>query len=587
MKSFFKIFFASLLAFIIFIVIGIFSFKWFIDKKIKTKKPIIVSGTVLVIDLSKPLMEQTIDAGISFLEGQTSSINGLFDVVRAIEFAKKDAAVKGIYIKCAENPNGFATSEELRDALIDFKQSKKFVIAYADHITQKAYYVANTADKLYCNPQGMLDWKGFAMEYMFLKGMFNKLEIKPEIFYAGQFKSATEPLREEQMTPANRLQSMSFLNELYSMFLKATVDKTGVDTSILHQYANEYTVRTAIDGLENKLIDGLKYDDEVKTEIQERIGFEKVDKIPFMMMADYIKAIDWNTMDTENKIALIYAQGEIVDGQGNNKEIGGDRYTALLRKVRLDKNVKAVVLRINSGGGSAMASEMIWREITITRKEKPVIISMGDYAASGGYYMACNADSIFADPNTLTGSIGVFSIYGDVTKFMNNKLGITFDGVKTSPSADFGNPFRAMTDMERKIAQADVDNIYRIFKTRVAEGRRIPITYVDSIAQGRIWSGRQALQLKLIDHLGNLHDAITCAANMVKLKNYQLKELPVVQSFWDKILNAKANNPSVNESLLNTTQFNLDNAPILKQLWQVRSWFGKPQTRLPFFVEIK
>lgn len=586
MKSFFKIFFASFLALVVFTVIGIFAFRWFITQSVESQRIHVEPATVLVIDLSKPLMEQTMDADVSFPGGQTPSISGLFDVVRAIQFAKKDSAIKGIYIKCAENANGFASSEELRNALIDFKQSKKFVIAYANYISQKSYYVASVADRLYCNPQGMLDWRGFSMVYPFLKGALDKLEVKPEIFYAGQFKSATEPLREKQMTPANRLQSLFFLNELYSMLLLAAADKTGTDTAVLHQYANEYTIRSATDALKNKLIDDVKYDDEVKAEIQSRIGLKSTDKIPFISVADYIKSADWNATNSESKIALIYAQGDIVDGQGKDDEIGGDRYVALLRKARLDKNIKAVVLRINSGGGSSMASEMIWREVTITRKEKPVVVSMGDYAASGGYYIACNADSIFAQPNTLTGSIGVFSIYGDVSGLMVNKLGITFDGVKTSSFADFGNLFRGMTNEEKKIAQANVDSIYAIFKVRVAAGRKMPDTYVDSVAQGRIWSGKQALKLKLVDRLGNIGDAIVCAANMSKLKNYQLKELPAVQSFWDKLLHAKNNKVSISTMLLDE-QLDQESTTVLKQVQQVKSWFGQPQARLPFFIEIK
>ena len=585
MKTFFKIFFASFLALVIFTIIGIFILNRIIDDAVEPEKRIVEAKTVLVIDLSKPLLEQKTESGLSFPEGQTASVNGLFDVVRAIKFAGTDSAVKGIYIKCAANPNGFATSEELRNALIAFKQSKKFLIAYSNTISQQAYYIANTADKLYCHPQGMLDWKGFSMQYTFFKGMLDKLEIKPEIFYAGQFKSATEPYREKQMTPASRLQSMVFLNEMYSMFLLAAANKTGVDTATLHLLADGLLIRKASDAMQYKLIDGLKYDDEVKEEIQAKIGLAKTDKIPFMTVADYIKAVDWKGAKRENKIALIYAEGEIVDGQGEDEEIGGNRYMDLIRKARLDNDIKAVVLRINSGGGSAMASEIIWREVTLTRKEKPVIVSVGDYAASGAYYIACNADSIFAQPNTLTGSIGVFSIYGDITGLMNNKLGITFDGVKTSPYADFGSAFRPMTDKEKQVAQAGVDSIYMIFKTRVSEGRHIPLPYVDSIARGRIWSGRQAIKLKLIDRIGNLQDAIDCAARMAKLKNYQLKELPVTQNFWDKIFNLKDSKPSVKTNLLHAG-LGEENALLLKQISTVKSWFGNTQMRLPFFVKV-
>ena len=585
MKSFFKIFFASIMALTVFTVIGYFIINAIVGKAIEPNKPVVTSKTVLVLDLSKPLMEQTRESGFAFPEGQTPMVNGLFDVVRAIRFAKQDASVNGIYIKCAGNPNGFATSEELRNALLDFKQSKKFVVAYSNNISQKAFYVASCADRLYCHPQGMPDWKGFSMQYTYLKGMLEKLEIQPEIFYAGRFKSATEPLREKQMTPANRLQSMVFLNEMYGQFLEAAASKTGVDTATLHQFANDFTIQNSDAAMQYHLVDGAKYDDEVKEEIQLKLGIAKTDKIQFMAVADYIKAIDWTMPSNDHKIALIFAEGEIVDGKGMNEEIGGEKYMGLLRKARLDSNIKAVVFRINSGGGSSMASEMMWREVTLTRKVKPVIVSMGDYAASGGYYIACNADSIFAQPNTLTGSIGVFSVYGNLVGLMNNKLGVTFDGVKTSPSADFGNTFRPMTAKEKQVAQAGVDTIYSIFKTRVSEGRHISKEIVDSLAQGRIWSGRQALKLKLVDRLGNIQDAIDCAARMAKLKTYQLKEWPVTQGFWDKIFNPMENKTSAGIDMIQTG-LGEENAAVLKQLQTVKNWFGKTQARLPFFVQI-
>ncbi len=583
MRSFFKIFLATLLALVVFTVIGVFIFGWFIGNATTPEKPLVADKTVLVIDLSKPLMEQRKEIGFSLPEGQTAAVDGLYDWVRAIKYSKNDDAVKGLYIKCSDNPNGFATSEELRNALLDFKLSKKFVMAYANTINQKAYYIANVANKLYLQPHGTLDWNGFLMQYTYFKGLLDKLEIQPEIFYAGQFKSATEPFREKQMTPANRLQSMAFLNEMYGLFLTAAANKSGKDTATLHNLANNFTIQTAADALQYKLIDGLKYDDEVKEEIRTKTGLDKTEKIPFMSIADYIKATDWNTTKNDAAIALIFAEGDIVDGKGGDDEISGDTYMNLLRKVRTDDNIKAVVLRINSGGGSSMASDVIWREVWLIKKVKPIIVSMGDYAASGGYYIASPADSIFAQPNTLTGSIGVFSIYGNAAGLLNNKLGITFDGVKTSPSADFGSISRPMTPKEKLVAQASVDNTYYTFKTRVSEGRKIAMTDVDSLAQGRIWSGRQALQLHLIDKLGNLQDAIDCAARMAKIKNYQLKEWPVTESFFDKLFLRKDNDKISKTDILQLT-VGEENAAILKQVTTVKKWFGTTQARLPFFV---
>ncbi len=583
MRSFFKFFLATFLALLVFTVIGIIVFGWFLGNAVATEKPTVASKTVLVLDLSKQLMEQSTESGFSLPNGQTAAIDGLYDVVRAIRFAKTDDAVKGIYIKCESNPNGFATSEEIRNALMDFKQSKKFVMAYANSISQKAFYVANVADIVYSHPNGTLDWQGFSMQYTYLKGMLDKLEIQPEIFYAGQFKSATEPLREKQMTPANRLQALAFLNEMYGMFLQTAFNKSGTDTATLHRAANDFVIHSAADALQYKLIDGLKYDDQVKEEIQTKTGLEKTDKIPFISMADYMKAIDWSSQQSDQIIALIFAQGEITEGKGNDGEIGGDTYLSLLQKARLDSNIKAVVFRINSGGGSSMASDIMWREVSLIKKVKPIIVSMGDYAASGGYYIACQADSIFAQPNTLTGSIGVFSVYGNIAGLMNNKLGITFDGVKTSPSADFGSPFRPMSMKEKQVAQAGVDSTYSMFKNRVAEGRKIPLGILDSIAQGRIWSGRQAMQLHLIDRIGNLQNAIDCAARMARVANYELKELPIIESFWDKIFKANDKKPLVQTNLINNS-LGEENAAVVQQIQIIKSWFGTTQMRLPFFV---
>ena len=586
MRAFFKILFASLLALVIFSVVVFFVMGWIAGKAVESDKPEIESKTVLVLDLSKQLMEQSVSQGLSFPDGQTAAVNGLYDVVRAIKAAKTDSAVKGIYVKCGGNPNAFATGEELRNALLDFKTSKKFIIAYGNNISQNDFYVASAAEKLYGHPQGEFEWKGFGMSYIYLKGLLDMLGVKPEIFYAGQFKSATEPLREKQMTPANRLQSMAFLNDLYGHFLKVAAARTGSDTASLHALANAFEVQNTLDAVQYKLIDAVKYDDEVKQEIAQHSGAESIDKIHFMSLADYITASE-DAPGAAEKIAIIYAQGDIVDGKGSSANIGGDTYMGLLRKARLDKNIKAVVLRINSGGGSGQASDIIWREVALTRKEKPVVVSMGDYAASGGYYIACNADSIFAQPNTLTGSIGVFRIYGNISTMLSTKLGITSDGVKTSPSADFGNPLRPMTDKEKLAAQKEVDMFYQTFKTKVAEGRKLPLTVVDSLAQGRVWSGKQALQLKLVDRLGNIQDAVDCAAGLAKLKTYGITELPAVQSFWEKILKTTEPQKAAGESAVIQKALGTEMAEAVNHLQTVKSWIGVPQARLPFLPTVK
>ncbi len=557
-------------------------------------KPEVKSKTVLVLDLSKPVMEQHSEPGISLMEGKTPEINGLFDLVRAIRQATADSAVKGIYILCQGNAMGFASSNEVRNQLIAFKKSGKFVTAASDYISQRAYEVANMANDVYCQPGGMVDWRGYSFNLTFLKGALDKLEIQPEIFYAGQYKSATEPLRLTKMSEPNRHQLTEFIEDLYQRFLVNTAAARNKDTAYLRSLANQYTVRNAKDAADAGLINQTYYDDEVKDGLRKKLGLKPSDKIAFMDMADYIKNSNWDHTTGSDKIALIYAEGDIVDGKGSKNNIGGDKFRDLLRKARMDKNIKAVVLRVNSPGGSAVASETIWREVDLLKKEKPVVVSMGDYAASGGYYISCNADSIFAQPNTLTGSIGVFSLFFNATALFNNKLGITFDGVKTGAYADYPNTFRPMTEIEKKISQDGVDSIYSLFKRRVVNGRKLAQSVVDSVAQGRIWSGEKALGLGLVDKIGGIQDALDCAARMAKLKDYQLKEWPVVKepALLQRILvSSGSDEEDDKETTANTTslkeQLGDQTYDLFCQYKLLQSWIGKPQMRLPFFIGIQ
>ena len=436
MNSFLKSFLASLLALFIFAILVFFITLGFVSGLATRDKEKTGARAVLVVDLAVPYPEVSVENPFGVLAGgDQHDVPALYDVLRMIRYAKTDSAVKGIYIKCGGTANGFGNSDEIRNAILDFKSGGKFVIAYADVITQGGYYVGNCADKLYCNPKGGVDWSGYAAQLAFMKGLLQKLEIEPQIFYAGQFKSATEPFRETEMTDPNRLQLTELLNDLYGYFLTQTAATRQIDTATLHRLANEQRIQFASDALEHKLVDGLKYEDEVRDEIKAKLGVGKYAKINFVTLGKYAKAVDFKKKGKE-KIAVIYAAGDIVDGKGEREVIGGDSYRALLRMARLDKDVKAIVVRVNSGGGSSLASENIWREMTLARKEKPVVVSFGNVAASGGYYFACDADSIFAMPNTITGSIGVFTIVPNMQKFFNNKLGITFDEVSTSPEAN-------------------------------------------------------------------------------------------------------------------------------------------------------
>ncbi len=472
MRSFFKSFFATLLAMVVFTILGVFVIIGIVASAASADKPDIGVKGVLLLDLSSAFKEQSVDNPLAlFTGGEAMDAPSLYDVIRMIQYAKSDSAIKGIYIACSNNANGYAASEELRKAIVDFKRSKKFVLAYGETISQKGYYIGSAANKIYCHPQGGLEFDGFSSNMMYLKGLLDKLEIQPQIFYAGKFKSATEPLRATQMSDANRLQTSVWMGDLYAQFLQSIAVTRQLDSAKLRQLAVAGAIQTAHDAVANELLDGLKYDDELKAEINRRLLNEANSKINFVHFSDYAKAANFK-QDGNKKIAVVYAAGDIVGGKGDNESVGSDAFRALLQKLRLDDDIKAIVFRVNSPGGSSLASDVIWREVSLTKKVKPVIVSMGDVAASGGYYIACNADSVFANANTITGSIGVFSIIPNFQSFFKNKLGISFDGVKTAPYADMGGTDRPLNETEKRFVQNSVDSIYNTFKSRVAAGRK-------------------------------------------------------------------------------------------------------------------
>ncbi len=585
MKGFFKIFFASLLALIIFTIIGVLVLIGMIASATTSDKPFVGGNAVLVLDLSSHFKEMpTNNPFAALVNNVDDDAPSLYDMVRMMHHARSDSSIKGIYILCGNNPNGFGASEELRRAILDFKEgNKKFVMAYGETISQKGYYVGNTADKIYCHPQGGVDWDGFSSNIMFLKGTLDKLEIQPQIFYAGKFKSATEPLRETQMTEANRIQTSVWLGDLYNHFLEAASVARKIDTAKLRSLAMNGSIQTANDALKNGLVDGLKYDDEVKAELLDRLNLSERSKINFVSFGDYSKSVDFKQSGGDKKIAVIYADGDIVSGNGDNEQIGSDAFRVLIRKLRLDTDIKAIVFRVNSPGGSSLASDVIWREIALTRKEKPVIVSMGDVAASGGYYISCNADSIFANAGTITGSIGVFSIVPNYQSFFKNKLGITFDGVKTAPFADMGSGERPLNETEKRFFQASTDSIYHTFKSRVSEGRKKDTAYISSIAQGRVWTGSYGLKVGLVDRIGTMQDAMDCAARMAKLKEYHVKEYPEKKNLLEQIMSSYKK--SVKTKLIKE-EIGEDQARILKELKQVKQMIGVPQARLPFAIDI-
>ena len=581
MKIFFKSFFASLLALVVFSLIGLFFIIGIAASFSKEEPKVVATNSVLVLDLSNEYLEQVQDDPISeILNKKNGKSTSLSELVHLINYAKKDDAIKGIYIKCQQNPNGYAASEEIRKALIDFRTSKKFVIAYAETITQKAYMIANAADEIYTHPQGGIEWNGFNYETVFLKGLLDKLEIQPQVFYAGKFKSATEPFRYTQMSEANKLQTSVWLGGLYDQFIANTATERYLNADSLKYWANQGSIQSAYDASKFHLVDALMYDDQVKKVISKKLRQNNQKEIAFVSMGEYASTVAIRGTGS-GKIAVVFANGDVVMGKNQQGAIASDDFRSLLQKLRKDESIKAVVFRVNSPGGSALASDIIWREVDLLKKEKPVVVSMGDLAASGGYYIACGADSIFANAGTITGSIGVFSVIPNVKGLMNNKLGISFDGVKTGQYADMPSTTRPLNATEQRFMQASVDSIYHTFTSRVAVGRKKSIEYIDSIAQGRVWIGADAIKIGLVDRIGTLDDAIASAAKMAKLKGYGIKSFPESKSFIESFMEEYKETAKVKaiKEEIGASQFEL-----FKELKSIRQMMGAPQTRLPIFV---
>jgi protease-4 len=544
MKQFFKFFLASLLALFVagflffvvfFIVIG--SITRSVTNAIsKEETSTVKDNSILYIDLTQDFHELGESNSLAMFTGGSSQSTGLIDLMKCINNAKTDNNIKGIYLKAGGSPNGQATAQQIREALKDFKTSGKFIYAYGDYIPQADYFIASVADSVFINPLGSVELKGLASNLVFFKGALDKLNVQPEIFYCGQFKSATEPFRMEKMSEPNRKQIAALQSDIWKEMLAAVSEHTHADTAVVNSWAQTGAIQTASDAVKYKLADGTKYKDEVEQLLKNKTGKSAKDKLSFVSVDDYISSIPFKTND--NQIAILVAEGEIIDGenQSSSYQIASETFIKEIRKVRDNDKIKAVVMRVNSPGGSALASEVILRELQILKKRKPLVVSMGDLAASGGYYISCQADSIFAMPNTITGSIGVFGMMFNTQAFFNQKLGVTFDGEKNAPYADFPNMNRAMTAQEKKFIQNGVDTIYMTFKSRVATGRKMDVAYVDSIGQGRVWTGTAGLKNGLVDAIGGLDRAVKSAASLAKLKDYKTVNYPAVEDKMEKLM---------------------------------------------------
>jgi protease-4 len=509
------------------------------------KKTNLNPKSVLEIKLNYPIVEQQQDNfnfNYSFLGGFANIKSlGLNKILAAIKKAKTDDNIKGILIDASIPQCSLADIEEIRNAILNFKKSGKFVIAHADTYSPSAYYLATAANKIYITPTGLLVWKGLSAQVMYYKGLLKKLDIQPEIIRHGKFKSAVEPYMLDSMSQANRLQLKTLLKSLWNRYVWNIAKSRKLDIKALNNYADNLLINSSKAAVNLGLVDAEKYRNDVLDEIKSLIGTNINNKLHLVSLRKYIDANNnfqkiYTSNDKQDKIAIIYAEGEIILGKSTDGKMGSETIANAIRKAANKKNVKAIVLRVNSPGGSALASEIIWHEIDLAKKKKPIVVSMGRYAASGGYYISCDANKIFAEPYTITGSIGVFGIMFNIQKLLNNKLGINVNAVKTNKNSDFGTIYKPMNYTQKQYLTTQIEDIYKQFITHVAKGRKLRISYVDSIGQGRVWSADNALKIGLIDSIGYIHNAIEEAAKLANIKNYKIIEYPKVKNLFEKIL---------------------------------------------------
>lgn len=544
MKQFFKFTFASMLGFMLagFLMLIILLGIIFSAVSVGNKETVVVPDkTILMLTLDQPINDRTSEnpfANMNFNRTNAGKQLGLNDIVSNLKKASADSKVKGIYLELGDFPSGQATLEEIRNALVDFKKSGKFIVSYSESYSQKSYYLASVSDKIYLNPAGGMEFKGMIGQVMFFKGLLDKIDVQAQVIRHGKFKSAIEPFTLDKMSEANKEQTLTFISGMWNHILEGISASRKIPVEELNAIADNYKIQSPEDAVSLKMVDKLLYKDEVFDELKARVEAKEIKDLKFMKIGKYAKAPESGKESSDDKIAVIYATGSIASGEGDEGSIGSETISKAIRKARLDKKVKAVVLRVNSPGGSALASDVIWREMLLTKKAKPVVVSMGNVAASGGYYISCAADKIFAYPNTITGSIGVFGIIPNMKEMFNKNLGITFDEVKTNPYADYIPVTRPLGDAERMILTKEIETIYSTFITHVSEGRKMTVAQIDSIGQGRVWSGIDAKRIGLIDEFGGLSDAVKEAAKLAKLKDYSTLDLPEQKDTFEQIMQA-------------------------------------------------
>ena len=583
--NFWKAFFASclgaLVAMILLCVLIVAIISATGEEEIKVRE-----NSILQLNLDVPIIEIEKESPFPFsvLGGGAPQTIGLARLRQTIAHAKEDDNIKGIYLNVTLPATGYTIIEEIRLALIDFKTSGKWVIVYSDLMTESAYYLASVADKIYLNPEGELEFNGLTAEVSFFKRLFDKLEIKPEVFRVGEFKSAVEPFLLEKMSPENRLQLTEMINSIYGHVLDRVAEARKIPREKLDEIADKMLVRNAKLALEHGLVDSLLYVDQVEQELKKRVGIEGDKKLEFIKYPKYKRSFS-TYKASKNEIAVIVAEGTILPGKSEKGSniIGSETFIKEMKKAREDEEVKAIVVRINSPGGSFQASDAMWREIKLASQAKPVIASMSDYAASGGYYLAMACDTIVAQPHTITGSIGIFSVLFDASGFLNNKIGITSEELKTGEVGDLFAMSRPLTPLERNIWQTRTDEVYETFTGKAAEGRDVPIDSIKKVASGRVWTGSQAMQRKLVDVVGNFEDAVAIAVKSAGLTDdYKVRFYPEYSpSIAEQIIS------QIEEEENTTLKEELGSYYHLYEYWnQVKSFQGT-QARMPYELKIQ
>ncbi len=588
--NFFKTFLASCLGslvalvVLVFLMIGLFSAA---ISSLSTDDKVVevADNSVLHLRLNVPITELETENPFEGLPipGADETSVGLLSLKSSIAHAKTDPAIKGIYLEVSFFQGGYAGAKEIRESLLDFKKSGKWVVAYSETFSEVSYYLASVADKIYLNPEGDIEFNGLSIEVSFFKKMFDKLEIKPEIFRVGDFKSAVEPFFLDKMSEANRLQLKELIDGINASTKNEIAESRKIEFNELKKIADQMLVTNPQDAQRYQLVDSLFYFDQVQADLRSRLGLSKNKKVTFIKYHKYKKSFV-AASDSKNEIAVIVAEGDIVSGKAKEGLIGSETFTEELRKARTNDKVKAIVLRINSPGGSALASDVMWREVRLAAKEKPIIASMSHLAASGGYYMAMGCDTIVAEPSTITGSIGVFSVLFDLSSFLDKKIGITFDEVKTGEVGELITVTRPLTPFEKSVWQKRTDKIYEGFTTKAAEGRHMNVEQLRKVASGRVWTGTQAKEKGLVDVLGGFDDAVNIAAKKAGIENdYKLKFYPKQKNFFAQWLQGMEENSKIKTL---KTELGEEGYATYQQVKKIQHLRGA-QARMPFAIDVK